>query len=161
MRYHWAHQLMNLHFLIVGYLFYSLVAGVDRPPRPLPYIGKLALVLAAMPFHAFFGVIVFTSTSIIGDEFYKYIDIPWMHDLHQDQSSPAGSRGQRGSSAHRRRDRPDHAVDQTRPTRSQTLDRHLDQGLDDSYEAYNEMLAQLAKRNLDEPATSANRSDQQ
>jgi hypothetical protein len=28
MRFHWAHQLMNLHFLVVGYLFFSLVVGV-------------------------------------------------------------------------------------------------------------------------------------
>ena len=61
MRFHWAHQLMNVHFLIVGYLYYSLIIGVDRPPRPLPHIGKLGYVLAAMPFHAFFGVILMTS----------------------------------------------------------------------------------------------------
>ncbi|MGO1850794.1 cytochrome c oxidase assembly protein, partial [Microbacterium sp.] len=60
MRFHWAHQLMNVHFLIVGYLYYSLIIGVDRPPRPLPHIGKLGYVLAAMPFHAFFGVILMT-----------------------------------------------------------------------------------------------------
>src|SRR5699024_11841952 len=41
MRFHWAHQLMNLHFLVTGYAYYSLIIGVDRPPRPLPQIGKL------------------------------------------------------------------------------------------------------------------------
>ena len=41
---------MNVHFLIVGYLYYSLIIGVDRPPRPLPHIGKLGYVLAAMAF---------------------------------------------------------------------------------------------------------------
>jgi putative copper resistance protein D len=58
LRYHWAHQLMNAEFLVIGFMFYGLVIGVDAPPRPLPHIGKLGMVLAAMPFHAFFGVAV-------------------------------------------------------------------------------------------------------
>lgn len=156
MRYHWAHQLMNVHFLIVGYLFYSLVVGVDRPPRPLPYIGKLALVLAAMPFHAFFGVIVFTSTTIIGGEFYKYIAIPWMHDLHQDQVLGGGIAWAAGElplivvvialiTQWTKQDQRE----------ARQLDRHIDQGLDDSYDVYNEMLAQLATRSAPEPSAPA------
>src|SRR5699024_1761193 len=67
MKYHWFHQLMNVHFVIVGYLYYSLVVGVDRTPRPLPHIAKLGYVLAAMPFHAFFGVILMSSHHIIAE----------------------------------------------------------------------------------------------
>ena len=77
MRFHWAHQLMNVHFLIAGYLFYSLVIGVDRPPQPLPHIGKLGFVLAAMPFHAFFGVILMSSEEIIAENFYRSLALPW------------------------------------------------------------------------------------
>jgi cytochrome c oxidase assembly factor CtaG len=69
MRFHWAHQFMNLHFMIIGYLFYSLVIGVDRPPRPLPPLGKLGFVLAAMPFHAFFGVVLMTTETTIAENF--------------------------------------------------------------------------------------------
>lgn len=77
MKYHWFHQLMNVHFVIVGYLYYSLVVGVDRTPRPLPHIAKLGYVLAAMPFHAFFGVILMSSHHIIAEQYYHYLDMPW------------------------------------------------------------------------------------
>jgi cytochrome c oxidase assembly factor CtaG len=147
MRYHWAHQLMNLHLLLVGYLFYGLVIGVDRLPRPLPYLGKLAMVLAAMPFHAFFGVIVMTSSSIIGSLFYTYIHVPWMHDLHQDQFLAGGIAWAAGElplvvvvialvTQWARQDK----------KTAQQIDRHLDAGLDDSFDAYNEILSKLAAR---------------
>jgi putative copper resistance protein D len=147
MRYHWAHQLMNLHFLIVGYLFYGLVTGVDRPPRPLPYIGKLGLVLAAMPFHAFFGVIVMTDQSIIADQLYRYLRVPWMHNLHSDQVLAGGIAWAAGElplivvvvaliTQWSRQDQKEAAQQ----------DRHLDSGLDGSFDAYNAMLAKLAER---------------
>src|SRR5690606_7781389 len=79
MRFHWADQGENRNVLIVGYLYYGLIIGVDRPPRPLPHIGKLGYVLAAMPFHAFFGIILMTSanSNLIAENFYRYLDLPW------------------------------------------------------------------------------------
>jgi cytochrome c oxidase assembly factor CtaG/putative copper export protein len=147
MRYHWSHQLMNLHFLIGGYLFYSLVIGVDRPPRALPHIGKLGLVLAAMPFHAFFGVVVMTSSTIIAETFYQYIDAPWMTDLAGDQYLGGGIAWSAG-------ELPLIVVVVALVTQwskqdsrtAKRTDRHLDSGLDDSFDAYNDMLTQLAKR---------------
>src|SRR6185312_10566392 len=37
---HAAHMLMNLHFLVSGYLFYWVVIGIDPTPRPIPQLGK-------------------------------------------------------------------------------------------------------------------------
>jgi putative copper resistance protein D len=152
MRYHWAHQLFNVHLLIVGYLFYSLVIGVDKPPRPLPHLGKLGLVLAAMPFHAFFGVIVMTSTSVIAQEFYQWLTRPWWPDLHSDQYTGGGIAWAAGElpllvvvlallTQWARQDRRE----------TKRLDRHLDAGLDESFEAYNEMLGQLSERRYPTP----------
>ncbi|MEW1973645.1 cytochrome c oxidase assembly protein [Microbacterium profundi] len=151
MRFHWAHQLMNVHFLIVGYLYYSLIIGVDRPPRPLPHIGKLGYVLAAMPFHAFFGVILMTSPGIIAEDFYLRLDLPWA-DLQAQQYLGGGVAWAGGEiplmiviialaiqwsrqdarEAHRK-------------------DRHLDTGLDDEFAAYNQMLHQLTERETSRP----------
>ena len=159
LRYHWSHQLMNLHFVIGGYLFYSLVIGVDHPPRPLPHIGKLGLVLAAMPFHAFFGVVIMTQTDIIAETFYRYIDAPWMTDLAGDQYLGGGIAWSAG-------ELPLIVVvialvtqwaRQDARTASRT-DRHLDTGMDDSFDAFNDMLATLARREAARP-TSPNRPE--
>ncbi|WP_375385470.1 cytochrome c oxidase assembly protein [uncultured Microbacterium sp.] len=147
MRYHWAHQAMNIHFLVIGYLFYGLVIGVDRPPRPLPAIGKLGFVLAAMPFHAFFGIILMTATVPIADNFYRTLDFPWMGDLLIQQYLGGGVAWAGG-------ELPLLIVvtalgvqwarqDQREATRK---DRHLDSGVDDEFDAYNRMLEDLADR---------------
>src|SRR5699024_585666 len=73
MNYHWGHQLMNLHFLIIGYLYFSLIIGVDKGPVELPYIGKLGLAFAAMPFHAFFGVILMMTAEPIAQQYFLYL----------------------------------------------------------------------------------------
>ena len=65
-RYHWGHEFMALHFLITGYLFYWGIIGVDPGPRRLPFLGRLALLFAIMPFHAFFGIAMMTMESTVG-----------------------------------------------------------------------------------------------
>lgn len=147
MRYHWGHQLMTIHFLVSGLLFFGLVAGPDRMPRELPHIAKLAFLFAAMPFHAFFAVAVMQGESLIGGDYYKALAMPWMTDLIADQNEGGQYTWALGEvpmvvvvialvvqwflhddREAKRRDRAD------------------DSGLDDSYEAYNEMLKKLAER---------------
>ena len=86
-RYHWAHEVMNLEFIVVGYLFFSVIMGVDRLPRPVPSLAQLGLILAGMPFHAFFGVLVMTREEVIAQTFYQYLqsEVGWITDLHRDQ----------------------------------------------------------------------------
>ena len=47
---------MNLHFLFVGYLYYWVIIGVDPSPRQVQPMIKLAMLIGALPFHAFFGL---------------------------------------------------------------------------------------------------------
>lgn len=152
MRFHWAHQLMNVHFLIAGYLFYALVIGVDRPPRPLPHIGKLGFVLAAMPFHAFFGVILMTGDILIAENFYRYFGLPWS-DLRAAQYLAGGVAWAGGEIPlllviialgiqWSRQDAKD----------ARRKDRHLDTGRDDEFDQYNRMLEQLAARGAARPS---------
>ncbi|SJM63645.1 cytochrome c oxidase assembly protein [Gulosibacter sp. 10] len=153
MRFHWAHQFMNMHFLIVGYLYYGLIIGVDRPPRPLPHIGKLGFALAAMPFHAFFGIILMTSaeTDIIAETFYRYLDLPWA-DLPAQQYVGGGVAWAGGEIPllivvvtlviqWGKQDAKD----------ARRKDRHFDTGRDDEFVAYNQMLARLAERSNPTP----------
>ena len=147
MKFHWAHQFMTFHFLIIGLLFYGLVVGVDRPARPLPHIARLGFVFAAMPFHAFFAVGVLSGDSVIGENFYHSLDLAWLVDLAADQQVG-------GQIAWATGELPLLIViialiaqwfsqDQRAARR---MDRAYDAGHDDAEDAYNDMLAELAKR---------------
>lgn len=89
-RYHWGHVLMNVHFLIIGYLFYWAIIGIDPGPRRLPHLGRLGMLFAIMPFHAFFGVAVMSMNTIIGARFYEQLQLPWHMDLMADQRVGGG-----------------------------------------------------------------------
>ena len=83
--YHWGHELMSLHFMLTGYLFYWGIIGIDPGPRRLPFIGRLALLFATMPFHAFFGIAMMTKTIAVGGNYYTTMALPWVSSLTDDQ----------------------------------------------------------------------------
>ena len=145
-RYHWGHEFMALHFLITGYLFYWGIIGVDPGPRRLPFLGRLALLFAVMPFHAFFGLSMMSSESTVGENFYRSLALPWVPDINADQH--LGGAIAWGASEiplvmvvialvtqWARQDRRDAA----------RSDRHADAGYDDDLEAYNNMLRELSR----------------
>ncbi|QRP48195.1 cytochrome c oxidase assembly protein [Amycolatopsis sp. FDAARGOS 1241] len=90
LNYHWAHLAMNAHFLLAGYVFYWPVIGVDPAPRKIPAVGRLGMMFAAMPFHAFFGVILMNMQTVIGQEFYTSLRLPWVGNLLTDQRLGGG-----------------------------------------------------------------------
>jgi cytochrome c oxidase assembly factor CtaG/putative copper export protein len=87
---HWAHVLMNAHFLVVGALFFWPIIGVDPAPRRLPPAARLGLVFASVPFHAFFGVALMSSNGVIGGDFYRTLALPWLADPLRDQQLGGG-----------------------------------------------------------------------
>lgn len=146
-RYHWGHELMAVHFLITGYLFYWGIIGVDPGPRRLPFIGRLALLFAIMPFHAFFGIAMMTMTTPVGGNFYRGLDLPWVASLTDDQHLG-------GAIAWGASEVPALLVvialvtqwarqDRRAAARS---DRHSDAGFDEEMTAYNNMLRELANQ---------------
>ncbi|MGN7781286.1 cytochrome c oxidase assembly protein [Mycolicibacterium sp. 22603] len=145
-RYHWGHELMTLHFLLVGYLYYWGIIGIDPGPKRLPFLGRLGLLFAVMPFHAFFGIAAMTMTGVMGGTFYGHVALPWLAGLNDDQH--LGGAIAWGASEvpvvivvialvaqWARQDRRAGA----------RQDRHADTGYDDDLDAYNAMLAELAR----------------
>lgn len=90
LNYHWAHLAMNAHFLLVGYLFFWPLIGVDPAPRRLIPLGRLGVMFASMPFHAFFGVILMNSATVIGEPFYRQLALPWVPELLTEQRLGGG-----------------------------------------------------------------------
>lgn len=86
---HGAHLAMNAHFLLMGYAYYWLIIGIDPPPHSMSYLGKLVLLLAAMPFHAFFGISLMSSSTVIGGDYYRSLALQFVPDLLADQRAGA------------------------------------------------------------------------
>lgn len=67
---HVGHQWMIIHFLLTGYLFVSVLIGVDPAPNRPPYPVRLLILLATMAFHAFFGLALMTGTGLLLSDWY-------------------------------------------------------------------------------------------
>jgi putative copper resistance protein D len=144
---HAAHVLMNVHFLLSGYLFYWVVIGIDPTPRQVPQLGKVAMVFASLPLHAFFGVVLMGMETVLGETFYRSLLLSWHTDLIGDQRLGGGIAWAAGEVPlvlvmialliQWRRS------DQRTATR---LDRAADRDDDAELAAYNAMLAEMAER---------------
>jgi len=144
---HPAHLAMNLHFLLTGYLFYWVVIGIDPTPRPIPPLAKVGMVFGSLPFHAFFGVVLMSTNTVLEEPFYKSLQLYWHNDLLGDQRLGGGIAWAAGEVPlvivmaalliqWRRSD------DRT----AKRLDRAADRDEDADLAAYNRMLAELARR---------------
>jgi putative copper resistance protein D len=87
MRQHWAHELMHVHFVLVGYLFYESLIGIDPVPYRAAYPMRLVTLFSALAFHAFFAVALMSSQSVIAPSYFQALDRPWWTDLLSDQNT--------------------------------------------------------------------------
>jgi putative copper resistance protein D len=87
---HPAHVFMNVHFVLTGLLFFWPLIGVDPAPRRLPPAARLGILFASVPFHAFFGVALMSSNTVIGESFYRALALPWVEDPLRDQQLGGG-----------------------------------------------------------------------
>ena len=82
---HWGHAAMEVHFLLVGCLFYYSIIGIDPAPRRLPAIMRFALLLITLPFHAFFSIAIMSSGQVLAASYWEALDRPFATDLLRDQ----------------------------------------------------------------------------
>ncbi|MEH6381653.1 MAG: cytochrome c oxidase assembly protein, partial [Dietzia cercidiphylli] len=87
---HLGHMFMNVHFLISGYLFYWVIIGVDAAPRHFSPLYKLMVLLSSLPFHAFFGIMLMNYKTVLAENWYGGIGLPWIPDLLQSQQVGGG-----------------------------------------------------------------------
>jgi cytochrome c oxidase assembly factor CtaG len=69
MRTWWGHDLMLVHFLAVGLLLFWPIMAIDPSPRATSPVLRMLELFVAMPFHAFFGVVVMGSTTLLVQSF--------------------------------------------------------------------------------------------
>ncbi|HEU4360472.1 MAG TPA: cytochrome c oxidase assembly protein [Mycobacterium sp.] len=144
---HAGHVAMNVHFLLSGYLFYWVVIGIDPTPRPISPPAKLAVVFAALPLHGFFGVLLMGLHDVLGETFYRSLQLSWHTDLFGDQRMAGGITWTAGELPllivmvalllqWRRSDQ----------RAAKRFDRAEERDHDAELAAYNAMLAELARR---------------
>ena len=82
---HTGHLLMMGHFLLTGYLFVWVLIGIDPgPPRWSPLM-LLVILFATISFHAFFGVALTGSETLLAPDFFTQLNLPWGPDPLADQ----------------------------------------------------------------------------
>lgn len=77
---HVGHIFMTLHFLLSGLLLAYVVIGTDPKPKPLPYWGRMMLVMSAVVLHAFFAVAMMSTATVIGANWYSIVRPEWITD---------------------------------------------------------------------------------
>jgi cytochrome c oxidase assembly factor CtaG/putative copper export protein len=85
LRQHVGHELMNLHFLLTGYIFVLTMIGTDPVPRRAAYPLRLLLLFSTMAFHAFFGVALNGSTSLLQASWFGNMGRAWGPTALEDQ----------------------------------------------------------------------------
>ncbi|MBI1349514.1 MAG: copper resistance protein CopD [Actinomycetales bacterium] len=150
---HVGHVIMQVHFIVSGYLFYWILIGIDPRPKPLPYWGRMVLLLLALSLHGFFAVAMMMGTTPIATDWYGVVQPPWITDPLRDTLDA-------GQVAWGLSEIPSLIVliaiavqwsrsDEREATR---LDRQADRDDDAELRAYNERLAALAQRGQSRPS---------
>ncbi len=64
------HEMMHVHLVLVGTLFFWPLMGIDPVPGRVGYPFRVLLTMMTLPFHAFLGVTIMGQTTLIGGEHY-------------------------------------------------------------------------------------------
>jgi cytochrome c oxidase assembly factor CtaG len=78
------HDLLHVHFILVGALFFWPLLGLDPVPGRVIYPFRLMLTFLTLPFHAFLGITIMSSTTLIAEDWYTSFGRSWppspLHD---------------------------------------------------------------------------------
>jgi cytochrome c oxidase assembly factor CtaG len=90
----WLHELMHVHLVVVGALFFWPLMGVDPVPGRVGYPFRMLLVVLTLPFHAFLGVTIMGQDALLGGDHYLALragpDGDWLPDAADDQHLAGG-----------------------------------------------------------------------
>jgi putative copper resistance protein D len=90
----YVHELMHVHLVTVGALFFWPLMGIDPLPGRVGYPFRVLLTVLTLPFHAFLGVTIMGQSTLIGGDWYPALsDGPmgaWLPDPLEDQQLAGG-----------------------------------------------------------------------
>jgi putative copper resistance protein D len=90
----YVHELMHVHLVLVGSLFFWPLMGVDPVPGRVGYPFRMMLIVLTLPFHAFLGVTIMGQEELIGGEHYAALRqgpmASWLPSAADDQHLAGG-----------------------------------------------------------------------
>ncbi|HZO67085.1 MAG TPA: cytochrome c oxidase assembly protein [Kribbellaceae bacterium] len=84
------HDLLHLHFVLVGALFFWPLLGLDPVPGRVIYPFRLILIFLTLPFHAFLGITIMSASSLIAEDWYTSFGRSWKPSPIDDQYLAGG-----------------------------------------------------------------------
>ncbi|WP_166974879.1 cytochrome c oxidase assembly protein [Brevibacterium atlanticum] len=144
---HIGHELMIAHFLGAGYMFGSVLIGIDPGVKRPVYPMRLVMLLVTMAFHAFFGISIMSSHVLIAGDWFGNIGADWGYTAIENQQLG-------GAIAWGIGEIPTLFVaimvglqwSKSSDREAKRIDRREDRTDDAELRAYNEMLASMAER---------------
>lgn len=90
----YVHEMMHVHLVLVGALFFWPLMGVDPVPGRIGYPFRVLLTVLTLPFHAFLGVTIMGQQELIGGGWYPALGKgpmgAWLPDPYDDQHLAGG-----------------------------------------------------------------------
>jgi len=90
----YVHEMMHVHLVLVGALFFWPLMGVDPVPGRVSHPFRVLLVVMTLPFHAFLGVTIMGQETLIGGDWYPSLAAgpmgSWLPDPLEDQHLAGG-----------------------------------------------------------------------
>jgi cytochrome c oxidase assembly factor CtaG len=84
------HNLLHLHFVAVGCLFFWPLLGTDPVPGRVAYPFRMLAIFATLPFHAFLGVTIMDMSTLIAGDWYLSLHRSWPPSPLADQQLAGG-----------------------------------------------------------------------
>jgi len=90
----YVHEMMHVHLVAVGALFFWPIVGVDPLPGRVAHPFRVLLTVLTLPFHAFLGVTIMGQSTLLGGEWYPSLHEgplgSWLPDPYDDQNLAGG-----------------------------------------------------------------------
>jgi cytochrome c oxidase assembly factor CtaG len=85
-----VHELVHLHFVVAGSIFFWPLIGIDPVPGRLTYPMRMLLLFITLPAHAWLGITIMSDSAVIGGSYYRALARPWGPSLLHDQTIGGG-----------------------------------------------------------------------
>lgn len=86
----YVHEMMHVHLVLVGSLFFWPLLGVDPVPGRVGHPFRLLLIFLTLPFHAFLGITIMDQDALLGEEHYSKLRegpmAAWLPSIADDQN---------------------------------------------------------------------------